>query len=87
MKPGTPYSLPAKVKAIYSDGTSEYKAVDWNPPAAETSNAGTFTFVGTVADYEGTAQLILKVKEDETIYNPYILPGRMEAFKGMHLRQ
>ncbi|MGI6332178.1 MAG: InlB B-repeat-containing protein [Zhaonellaceae bacterium] len=82
VKPGTPYSLPAKVKAIYSDGTSEYKAVDWNPPAADTSNAGTFTFVGTVADYEGTAQLILKVKEDETIYNLIYTAGPNGSIQG-----
>ncbi|MGI6582544.1 MAG: Ig-like domain-containing protein, partial [bacterium] len=82
VKPGDPYSLPAQVEVIYSDGTLGYKAVAWSPTTVDTSEKGTFTFVGTVEDYAGIAQLILRVKADETFYDLTYTAGENGSIQG-----
>jgi hypothetical protein len=57
---GSSYNLPSTVQAIMSDGTAENMAVIWNNEAS-TSQAGTFTFNGTVNGYSGTVILTLTV--------------------------
>lgn len=55
------YSLPSTVQATMSDGSIQQVAVAWYNKV-DTSQAGTFTFNGTVHGYSGNVVLTLNVK-------------------------
>ena len=61
VKQGESYTLPAKVTAKMSDGTTKDVDVTWNPATVDTSTAGTKTFTGTVNGYTSTVTLTLNV--------------------------
>ncbi len=61
------YILPTVVEAILSDRSKVLVAVEWDPPAADTSAAGVFTFKGTVAGYDDEVVLTL------TVYKTHIV--------------
>jgi hypothetical protein len=62
---GDTYSLPTTVQAIMSNGSTENVAVTWDKEA-NTSQAGTFTFSGTVTGYSNNVILTLTVNVSNT---------------------
>jgi GH35 family endo-1,4-beta-xylanase/regulation of enolase protein 1 (concanavalin A-like superfamily) len=59
---GDSYTLPLTVNATYSDGNKKEVAVTWNPSSVvDTSQAGTYTFKGSVEGYDNEVSLTLTV--------------------------
>jgi uncharacterized repeat protein (TIGR02543 family) len=81
-RPGDAFSLPTMIEVVLSDGTRVDKSVDWSPSTADTSEEGTFTFVGTVPGYAGIAKLLLRVKEQVTIYTLTYTAGQNGSIEG-----
>ncbi|KJS15187.1 MAG: hypothetical protein VR69_14975 [Peptococcaceae bacterium BRH_c4b] len=59
--PGSVYTLPAKITAIMSNGTTKEVSVAWTIPEFDISIAGVYSIPGTVDGY-GTIQFILCVE-------------------------
>jgi mannan endo-1,4-beta-mannosidase len=89
---GQAFALPSKVSANYSDGTKKEVDVAWIPPSVDTSNAGTFTFKGSVDGYEKQVTLTLTVNAKPVIItgiddvtaivtedDSYTLPSKVSA--------
>ena len=58
---GDSFTLPDKVTAVMSDGTTSQVSVSWDKSSVNINVAGNYTFNGTVKDY-GTVTLNLTVK-------------------------
>jgi len=50
---GGSYTLPARVAALLSDGTTRDFSVTWSPSSASTASVGEFTFTGTLTMTSG----------------------------------
>ncbi|MDD3268677.1 MAG: Ig-like domain-containing protein, partial [Syntrophomonadaceae bacterium] len=72
---GESYTLPSTVNAVMSDGSNKAVNVSWNPGSVDTSQAGEYSFQGTVEDYSGTVSLILSIE-------PLIVIERIENLTG-----
>jgi hypothetical protein len=62
IKQNDSYSLPAKVSAKMTDISTRDTAVVWDPPAVDTSRAGTFYYQGSVSGYGNKVKLTLKIE-------------------------
>ena len=62
------YTLPSKVTATLSDGTTvRDTSIVWDSSIVDTSKLGTYTYMGTLNGYTNRVKLILKVEEGNTI--------------------
>jgi len=71
---GEKFTLPQKVAAKMSDGTTSEVSVAWNPSSHDNGSQGVFDFLGTVADYDKKAELVLTVG---------VKPVRINTIKGI----
>jgi Leucine-rich repeat (LRR) protein len=60
------YTLPTTVSAIMSDGSTQRVSVTWDKQA-DTSQAGTFTYTGTVSGYSGNVVATLTVNTSNNL--------------------
>lgn len=66
------YNLPSTVLANLNNGKTLEIEVAWQPISADTSVIGTYTFVGSVVEYDGNVNLTLNVQKyapDLNIFN------------------
>lgn len=66
------YSLPSKITAKMTDGSTREVEVTWSPSSVDTSKAGSFSYQGTVSGYESKVKLTLNVKslQNDEDYTP-----------------
>ncbi|NSW90781.1 MAG: Ig-like domain-containing protein [Firmicutes bacterium] len=67
IKVGEELTLPAKVKATYSDGKVEDIAVKWDVSKVDTTKAGEYKAVGTVENFEGKVEVKVTVLPIELV--------------------
>jgi hypothetical protein len=66
IKQNDKYSLPAKVAAKMTDGTTREVEVAWSPTSVDTSKAGSFNYEGTVSGYNNKVKLTLNIKSTQS---------------------
>jgi hypothetical protein len=63
------YSLPPKVTAKMTDGSTRDVAVTWNPSGVDSSKAGSYSYEGTVSRYNTKIKLTLNIKAEQKATN------------------
>jgi tetratricopeptide (TPR) repeat protein len=83
------YSLPSKVTATMTDDSTRDVEVIWSPSTADTSKAGSYTYHGTISEYDNIVELTLNVIGIASIENinstinqndKYSLPSKVTAY-------
>jgi tetratricopeptide (TPR) repeat protein len=62
IKQNDKYSLPLKVTAKMTDGSTRDVDVTWSPSGVDTSKAGSYSYQGTVSGYNNKIKLTLNIK-------------------------
>jgi N-acetylmuramoyl-L-alanine amidase len=74
---GDKFNFPKKITAIMSDGSRQEVEVSWSTLSVNTDKAGTYTYSGTVKDYNDTVKLTLKIeKKQQKKYKVTLNPAR-----------
>lgn len=78
------YSLPSKVTAKMTDGSTREAAVAWSPSSVDTSKAGTYTYEGTVSGYDKKVKLTLNIKslQNDDDYTPEMAIQLAKEYEG-----
>lgn len=78
------YSLPSKVTAKMTDGSTRQLDVVWNPSKADTSKAGSYTYLGVVNGYSEKVKLALnvKAKQNDDDYTPQMAIKLAKKYEG-----
>lgn len=62
---GDKFSFPKKVNAIMNDGSKQQVEVSWSVISVNTDKVGTYTYNGTVKDYNNKVKLTLRIEKKQ----------------------